>query len=302
MEQPPQAQPQPQQPLAPQQPLSAPQPPGRKRMGAGKIVALVISICLVLGLAVCGVGYVVYTNHQKTLENERKAAEKARLAKIDRNVELFRSDMKAFMDRAPSSTQQQGINISATDEVGVFEAFFNSQLQDYLKALNDHDSTVVSYHNRAASLSDIVADTSLATSRNNLAAVRKSSDDFYTSARSFFNKQAFEDQLSYTTLPTAAKNKLLDIVAQYTTRFDAALTQAQKTENSTWDAHQQFLDLMAAHPTSWRAKGRIIEWNSRAYYNQATQLSADQAKLLKESLDTLWTVGGIKLMRSGLTS
>ncbi|MCL2655642.1 MAG: hypothetical protein FWD65_08165 [Coriobacteriia bacterium] len=302
----PYSQPQPYpQPLQ-QQPQPYPQQqPAKKGWGAGKIVALVLSILFVVGLATCGIGYAAYTSHQRAVENERKAAaaaaEKARLAEIDRNVEVFKDDMTEFLGRTPTS-QQRGLNVNATGEVGDFEAFFNKQLRDYLAAVGKHDSAAVTYQNSAASLSAIAKDSSLATAKSNLATARKSSADFYAAARVFFDKKTFADQLKDSTLPATAKSAVLDTAAQYTTRFDAALTQAQKDENASLDAHKKLLDLLAAHRGSWKVKGHSLEWYSRSYFNQAEKFSSAQVKSLEKALDALWVAGGVKMSRTSLIS
>ncbi|MCL2882205.1 MAG: hypothetical protein FWF45_04860 [Coriobacteriia bacterium] len=314
--------PQPQQPAAtqPQSPAPAPapvvvpqpqqaqpQPPKQSKWSAGKIVALVLGICLVLGLIGSGIGYAAYASHQRTLENERKAAaaaaEKARLAEIDRNVTIFKADMQEFLDREPTTQGQHGLRVNATGDVGDLEEYFNVQLQSYyFEALNTHDSAMIAFHNKAASLSTIAADPSLATSRKDLATIKESSTEFYASVTGLFDQEAFEKFLSGRNLPETTKATLLNTIALYTRRYDAAVTQAQKDESSSLAAHQKLLDLLAAHKSSWKVKGRTLEWYSRPFYNQAEQLSTDQVKSLEKALDALWAVGGIKTMRSGLAS
>ncbi|MCL2331986.1 MAG: hypothetical protein FWC54_00660 [Actinomycetia bacterium] len=305
----PQAQPLPQAPPAqsvwqtpaPQLLPQAPQP-RRSKWSAGKIVALVLGICALLALITAGIGYAAWTARQRELEAQRQAAEKARLAAIARNVELFRGDMKEFLERKPT-TEKQGLTISATGEVGAFEMFFNSQLQDYLKATGDHDSDAVSFFNTQASLSSIASDNdSLSGSRAALAAMQKRSAEFYDANKGLFDQKIFEDQLETSTLPTDTKDELVQIALQYTTRFTAALAQAQQAEDNAWKLNGDLYDLLVAKHGSWKVSGSSLEWYSESGYNQSKQLSADQSSALEKALDTLWNVAAIKMLRSGLTA
>ncbi len=291
------------QPL-PQPPL--PQPPQRSKWSAGKIVALVLSLCLVFMLAAGAVGYVAWSSHQKTLERERiateKAAEAARLAEIKRNVELFRGDMQKFLD-SPASSDTQGMKMSASGAVGNFEVFLNKQMTTYATALQDHDDALVSYHNTKISSSYLAGDDrNLSKSNAELAAIRSSSAEFYDTVGDLFSEQSLRDGLKTSDIPKATQDEMVTIALQFSTRYDAKLKEGQQTENSAWDAHQKFFDLLKAQYGNWKVSGSSVTWYNRSGYDQFNQLNADQLTLLQKALDTLWSAVNIKATRSVLAS
>jgi len=276
------------------------QPAQQRPKGSGRVITLSIIGCLVIGLVAIGIAYALYVGHQRSLQQQRQEQEKARLNELNYNVKLFRGDMESFLKSGPTSNaDQQGMNVSATGEVGVFEAYFNTQLQLYLGTVGQYDTSVMNFYNSSASLSAIAADRSLGTSNKNLTKMRASSKYFYSSARTLFTEETFKRQLADSSLPASVKNEMLDIVMLYITHFNTTIDQAQQTENSGWDAQQQFLDLLAAHPTSWKISGQTLEWYSQTYYEQTKQLNAKQIDALEKALDSLWAVGGVQAQRSG---